>query len=114
MEGAVAAIGADSQGLRFVLEGIWRGFGTFVDNSQCLALLHEGEVGIGAGTGDAAGFHVASDAKIYLVRFVAHRLQLSDGYVVAFRVAGCGDREPDDGCNDDGTGYEELCERTGF
>ena len=108
VEDAVAAVGADGEGLSVVLEGVGWGFGAFVVHAQGLALLDESELGVGTGAGDGAGLHVACDAEVDVVGPVAHGLELGDGDVVALGIARAGDGEPGDDGDDEGSGDEEA------
>jgi len=108
VEGAVAAIGADGEGLGIVLEGVWRGLGADVVHAQGLALLDESEGGVRAGALDGAGSDVAGDAEIFGVGAFAHGLQFGDGDVVALAIPCAGDGEPGDRANDDDGGDDEL------
>jgi len=108
VEDVVAAVGADGQGLGVVLEGVGWGFGALVGDAEELALLDEGEGGVGADVDDAAGLHVAGDAEVAGVGLLAHRVELGDGDVVALGVAGSGDGEPGDSGEDYGSGDDEL------
>jgi hypothetical protein len=107
-EGAVAAVGADGEGLGVVLEGVRGRLGAFVVDFDGAALFGEDEVGVGAVAADASGLDVAGDAEVELVGLVAHGLELGDGDVVLFGVVGAGDGEPGDGAEDDGGGDDEL------
>jgi hypothetical protein len=108
VEGAVVGIRTDGEGLGVIFEGVGWGFGADVDDAEGFALFKQVEVGVGAEAGDAAGLHVSSHAEVDAVGFVAHRLELGDGDVIAFGVARGGDGEPDDRRDDDGRGDEEL------
>ena len=108
MEDAVAAVGADGEGLGVVLEGVgWR-FGALVDDGEFPALFEEVEGGVGADAMDASRGDVAGYAKVSDVRLVPHALKLSDGDVVAFIVADSGEREVGDGRQDDDGGDDDL------
>lgn len=66
---------------------------------------------MGADVLDGAFLHIAGDTKVAFEGFVAivgHLLQLTDGDVVAFAVAGTGDREVDNGAEDDDCGDDET------
>ena len=101
MEDAVAAVGADGQGLGVVFEGVGWGLGALVDDVEGFALFEEGEVGSGTGAVDAAGRDVAGHAEVAGVGLAAHALELGDGDVVAFVFADSCDGEPGDGGQDD-------------
>src|ERR1700722_19115191 len=87
VEDAVVAVGADGEGLGFVLEGIGWGLGALVADVERAVLLEEGEVDVGADAMDAAGSYVAGDAEMADVGLVAHALKLTDGDVVALVIA---------------------------
>src|SRR5580700_4580961 len=64
VEDAVAAVGADGEGLGIVLEGVGWGFGTLVLDPKSLVELDESEGGAGADALDGAGLNVACDAQV--------------------------------------------------
>jgi hypothetical protein len=111
VEGAVAAVGSDGEGLGVVFEGVWRWFSALVVHAEGLALLKQSELGVGAVALDAAGENVAGYAQVAAVGFVAHGVELGDRDVVALGVARAGDGEPGDGRQDDGSGDVKLHRR---
>ena len=113
VEGAVAAEGSDGEGLGVVLEGVGWWFGAFVVDLDVLALLGEGEDGVGAVADYGAGEDVAGYAEVARVGDGAHGLELGDGDVVLLGVLCARVGEPADGRDDDEAGDDELYGRLG-
>ena len=114
MEDAVAAHGADCQGLGIAFEGIWRRFGTVVfygHNARICGRfgivafeLGENEFDVRAAGLDGFRFDEALDAQVALVGFVAHADHFWDGDKVAL-VRRCSlEGEVADGAQDEDAG----------
>jgi hypothetical protein len=108
VEDAVAAVGANGEGLGVVLEGVgWR-LGALVDDGEFAALLEEIEGGVGAYAVDAAWGYVTGYAEMAGVSLIPHALQLADGDVVALVVTSSGKGQVGDGGHDDDRSYDEF------
>ncbi len=107
-EDTVVAVGAYGEGLGVVLEGVGRRLGALIDDGEFAALFEQIEGGVSADAMDAAGGHVAGDAEVANVRFVAHALEFADGDVVALVVAAAAEGEVGDGAEDDHGGYDKF------
>lgn len=111
MKHAVVSEGPDSERLGVILEGVGGRLGTDVIYAQSFAELQQREVGIGAGTLDGAGLHVAGDAKITGIGFLAHRLELGDRDVVLLGIARGRNSQPGNSSDEDRAGNDELQRR---
>src|SRR6185312_1425342 len=100
---AILAIGAYCERLGIVFEGIGRWLHAFIADLQFAVLFEKLEIDIGAGAVDAARSNIASHAQMPHICLISHRLQLTDGDVVAFVVTNACEGEPGhSGHNDDG------------
>jgi hypothetical protein len=108
MEDAIVTIGADSQSLGVILEGIGRGLCALIIDLQCATLLEKLESGVGADAVNAPRGYIASDTEMAYVRLVAHTLKLADGDVVALVIADAREREIGDSREDHQGGCDDL------
>ena len=108
VEDAIAAIGADGEGLGFILEGVGRRLGAFVVHTDGLIQFDQSELGVGTGALDGTGLDVAGHTQVLAVGLVAQGLELGDGDVILLGVARGGDGQPGDRSHDKGSGDDEL------
>src|ERR1700722_12412574 len=117
VEDAVAAIGADSESLRVVFEGVGRRLGSLVRDIEETAaggfgrvalVLVEDEVYVSSLGHDGAGLDEALDAEIAVVSLVSHAAELGDGDVVALIGAVAGICQPANGAEDYGDGNADA------
>jgi hypothetical protein len=84
---AKAAIG---QGLRIVLEGVRRRFGSSVIDREQLILFHQDELHVGSGALDRPRLHIPRDSQTLRVSAITHLVQFADGNVVALAILHAG------------------------
>ncbi len=101
MEDAIPPVGAHGQRLGTVFEGVRRGLNALVADLQRVTLLGEHKFCIGAAALDGMGSYIAGYPEMTGIGFVAHGVQFADGDVVALVRLNSGDRQVDDGAQDD-------------
>ena len=104
MEDAIPPVSAHGERLGTVFEGIRRGLNTLVADLQRVTLLGEHKFCIGPATLDGLGSHIAGYTEMTGIGLVAHGLQFANGDVVALVRLNPGDRQVNDGAQDDHCG----------